>query len=1662
MKTLTHRRELQIGLLLCSALSWVCVPSAATEARSAARSIYPPAATMQPLAIRLSAKPHRAPHDDGCPSGWTCRDIGNPASAGSQSFDGTSGTVSGSSFFAPSGDAFHYAWEPLGSGSTATVAAHVSSVTGTGPYTSAGIVLRNGTDPSSFFYAVIVNTTGGIQVSYRNVDGQMNNATIPSTVSQYVQITRSGFLFTAWTSSSGTPGSWTAIPDSTIGIDMSSMDAGITAMSGDSSLATGTIDGFAASSGGDQVTSCPGPWTCQDVGIGSSDLTGSQDSVDGTTWVLDGAGSGFYYNPPNDGFHYVYQNFGPGAVITARLNYQLADLSNGGLGEAGIMFRETNGSVAKDFGVLEQSGSGVIVQTRTCGDPNHCGLGTPLKCANTFKGIPEWLRIVWLGGANFYAYESDDGVTWSQFTCPQADISNTAPWQTTITGGMVTTYGDGSMNAAEFDGVQTIGALSPGTSEYLSPSERSTSCGCADPVDTGNGMFYETSDDLSLAGRGVRLDFQRTYRSDNAAQDSPLGFGWTDSYNLFTTLDAMGNISVHEETGSTVTFVSGGGSYVGPLRVLATLAANVDGSNTVTFTRKDHTRYVFATPTESTPGRLLKEIDPNGYTTTLSYSGGKLSEVQDASGHSLSFAYTDTRQANLGHITSVTDSTGRTVSFGYDAAGNLTDVHDVGRADTGIGHTQYGYDANHRLLTMTDPRGHAVTNVYNTSGRVTSQTRTMAGGNRTTTFSYQTNPDGTFQTTVTDPNGNITRQTYKDNELISQTQGYGTPQAATWAYGYDPATDGITAVTDPNGHEWTYRWDSYGNLTQAVGPASTASATNHETTTIQYTPTDSLFYTSAAVTDSSTVTTTFSYDSSGNLLSISRPLTGSSRIATTTLTYGDTSHPGDVTKITDPNNHATQFAYDASGNLIKETDPAGDISTYSYDAVGRLTAVVSPNGNAPSGTRQLPQPWRYTSTATYDASGDVTSVSDALGNTTDYHYDADGNVTSVVDARQNTTSYAFDEANELTAVTNPDGSSEGFTYDGDGNLLSQSMIAAGGATLRTLGYSYDPLNRVDTATDPNGRVTAYTYDGAGNLLSRLDPMNRTTNYGYDELNEPISVTYHDSGTPDVAFTYTSLGQRATMSDGSGTSGYTYDSLGRLTKAVNGASQEVDYGYDLGGNLTTLTYPASPSPLTVTRHYDAADRMTDVIDWSGNDTHFTYDPDGNITSELFSSSTNGASEKLTYDATDALKAIVASRTTGSNPFIWVFGYGRDPLGQVSAATDRYPGMRHTYSYDALNRLTRDQAANQTASSWTYDAADNIKTFQDTASNITKTFSYDSHNDQLTGLQTTGSTSQNLGFSYNADGDRTQATDLSTNTTINTYSYNQESQLTGFTQGSTSASYSYDGDGLRTSKTVNGALKSYLWDAAEGLPLVIEDGGTKYITGPEGLPVEQVDGTGNVEYYLQDQVGSTRGLLDSSGNIASTYTYGAYGDLKGHSGIATPFEYAGQYADAESGLQYLRARYYDSATEGFLTVDPLLPDTELPYAYARATPLNAYDPLGADIFGIGGFVKRHAGAIAAVAVGAAVVGGAVVCVALSAGICAAVAPEAAAGAAGALGGAALLASEAEPAAVEDAGPVTDTILENVGPAAEEGGSLRQHDPEGSNRRRSSKHSCGATCA
>jgi len=148
-----------------------------------------------------------------CPTGYSCADIGAVTPPGSQTESGSAWTVqAGGPDIWGTADAFHYLWAPLAANGSVT--AQVSSVTAADPWAKAGVMVRATTDPGSPYYAVYVTGGNGVVVQERTAQGvaAVQLASAPGAAPEYVEVTRTGTVYAAATSTNGT--TWTAVPGS--------------------------------------------------------------------------------------------------------------------------------------------------------------------------------------------------------------------------------------------------------------------------------------------------------------------------------------------------------------------------------------------------------------------------------------------------------------------------------------------------------------------------------------------------------------------------------------------------------------------------------------------------------------------------------------------------------------------------------------------------------------------------------------------------------------------------------------------------------------------------------------------------------------------------------------------------------------------------------------------------------------------------------------------------------------------------------------------------------------------------------------------------------------------------------------------------------------------------------------------------------------------------------------------------------------------------------------------------------------------------------------------------------------------------------------------------------------------------------------------------------
>ena len=1063
---------------------------------------------------------------------------------------------------------------------------------------------------------------------------------------------------------------------------------------------------------------------------------------------------------------------------------------------------------------------------------------------------------------------------------PASFLGVTSPWE-------VGWYADSPLLVQPFE-------LTPG----IAPTELADEC---DGVNTGNGGFCMRSTDLSIPGRGPALSLVRTYNTFADTNLGSFGYGWSSSYGAHLGINQNGDVTVYDPLGGSDFFQNQSGPYGTPSYVSTALTFS---AGNYTLTEKTGLKLVF-----NSNGQLIQETDRNGYSTTLSYNGdGTLATVTDPAARTFTFSYTTIGSTTL--VRTVTDSASpaRTVLYQYGTNQSDSTTYLSLTSVTNVlgGVTGYTYDSSHRLLTTKDAvcnvtsGCNGLVNVYDTNGRVGQQTDPVGNS---TTYTYVSSWP-LFTTTMTDPLGHQNKYDYALGLPVDVTLAANTSLAATTTFAYDPASLGVAAVTNPNSETSTATYDTKGNRltsTDALGNRSVYTYNNSsEELTFQ---------------DPMNVRTTNTYDANGNLLSTSTPLAPGGPYQVTTYTYGDLSHLGDVTAITDATNRTSTFSYDAFGNRTTSSDPLGNKATYAYDSLGRVTSIVSPLGNVLGGN-----PSAYTTTYTYNAGGQALTATDPLNHTSQSIYNTGGQLTQSIDADGNLTTYTYDLDGRLNLSTGgsgtPQATTKQITYDGVGNVLSRTD----GLTHTLAAYTYDALNRKSTVADGLSRTATYSYDTAGRLFSAVNPLNQTATFLYDSGGHLTSISYSDGQTPGSTYTYDADGQPLTRVDGSGTSTNTWDTFHRLVQQVDGAGSTVGYGYDLAARLTSITYPGgncNTPTLCVTRQYDGAGRPLSVTDWLSHTTTFAYDANSNLTGITYP---NGVIATWTYNNGNQLTNI--ADVANSSIFLSL-AYTRDSGGQVTAEN------ANTYGYDSLNQL-----AVGAGFGYGYDAAGRLN--QTVNGPTTTNLNYDNA-DQLTSSAVVGGTTTSYG--YDAAGRRT----ASGSTTI---TWNQLDRLVSYGSGNT---YTYNGAGLRTSKTVSGVTEVFVWDTANGLPALLKDGSTLFVNAPGGSPLEQITGT-TVYYYQQDNLGSTRALTDSGGAVVATYDYDPYGNVISQTGsVANPVLFAGQYRDAESGMYYLRGRYYDPTTAQFMSRDPMLGSTWMPYAYAANNPANLTDPSGLDPVG-----------------------------------------------------------------------------------------------------------------
>ena len=656
--------------------------------------------------------------------------------------------------------------------------------------------------------------------------------------------------------------------------------------------------------------------------------------------------------------------------------------------------------------------------------------------------------------------------------------------------------------------------------------------------------------------------------------------------------------------------------------------------------------------------------------------------------------------------------------------------------------------------------------------------------------------------------------------------------------------------------------------------------------------------------------------------------------------------------------------------LLKSIAPLGSASVFTYDAFGNpLTSQVKDAEENPS--------YFIRGETTYTDDGNyVTEQKDARGKIVRTEIDPErGTTTSVTDAKGQTVTYEYDNLRRIVKTSAKMGAKEGiqtvhneYTYDvkrgnlveirhnTDGNAANdvvysfeqdalgrQTAVKVGSQTLSQSAYQNDP-------TKPNfGTLTATTYGNGAKVSSRYDDFNRVTGVVYGEETAP-RYEYDYNAKGQVARVRDNLLNRTTQSEydlanrpvrvktseeakhvytGQVAYDNVYGNLSEFTEKVGENRQEfgTKFGYDDENRPTSLTY--SIGATTIGQSTTTIDKL--------NRTTFSAVKLG---SKTFTSEYHFAAGGY---GTGSVTNLVASITQpGCN-----CGYGYDDNGNIASAT--LNGKWTGYTYDALGQLVQvndhsDTRSGENGTTWkyTYDLGGNILkkerfAYDDTTNPLeTVTYTYGDANwrDKLTAVN--GST-----IRYDAIGNP-----LSDGTW--TYTWQNGRQLQKMQKAGVTAEFVYNADWLRVQKMVNGVATKYTLHGKNIVHMTSGADELHFFYDAQNRP-EVVVYNGVPYAYVKSLQGDVIALLDGTGNVVVSYVYDAWGAPIGKSGsmaetlgTVQPFRYRGYVFDEETGLYYLRSRYYNPGWGRFVNADALI-DQNL-YSYCKNSPIQFHDPSG----------------------------------------------------------------------------------------------------------------------
>ena len=740
-----------------------------------------------------------------------------------------------------------------------------------------------------------------------------------------------------------------------------------------------------------------------------------------------------------------------------------------------------------------------------------------------------------------------------------------------------------------------------------------------------------------------------------------------------------------------------------------------------------------------------------------------------------------------------------------------------------------------------------------------------------------------------------------------------------------------------------------------------------------------------------TYLTGYSYNTLGNLTRIEDALNNIKTISYDGL--------GRKVAMEDPDKGHMEYVYDDAGNLIRSTDNKGQVITYSHDGAGRVLTedYLDGTGISPDIAYHYDQPAADYPQAE-NVKGKISWISDLSGGRF-FSYDAKGNalwtVTRITDrgvTRDFRSTLEYDALGRVSATIFPDGDRVEYQYNNRGLLQSIPGF------LDTVGY------RVSGARSEvqyhNGLHTSYTYDPRERLKSLttvpdLTPQApiQSLSYSFDQVDnitdivDSLPIAQDSPANSSQHFVYDDLYRLLqTNGPGYGRINFDYDAIGNMIGKQSPDAPDAEHINDELINLGMMGYGGTAGTSNRGVRITGAEPGPHAVTSTTSGLFYDYDDNGNMISR-------GSGDVYQWDFKDRL----VQATTADSVSSYVYDYSgqrvirrvsengvEDTTYYVNDSFEVRDNKQVKFIFDTSQRIARIEGRLTSSgqestrlvdlqTGWNFfslelepDDPALSAVLAGLEGKYSEVWGFDAASQQYVGYDPAAAV-HDLTALHGQTGYLIKMTEPATLQVTGVRLTGDISVLSGWNLVPVA------GDGsLPVADAFNAVAGQYesIWGYSSSmqewssyLPGQPAFFNTLEMVHPAHAYWLNMDSPGQLTfaaqplqifYYHPDHLGSSSLVTDSSGSVVERTQYYPFGRprFEERTDFDSAYKYTGKELDRATGLMYFEARYYDAVVGRFLSVDPLLIQTDSitdymassNYSFVNSNPIILVDPTG----------------------------------------------------------------------------------------------------------------------